>query len=90
MIEWIVPILLLNIPWIICQRTAINLEPALLVVSYDGLAHQYFDRNVTHNYEKFARDGVWAEYMTSVFPTKSVTIHFSMATVSVLLCTATY
>lgn len=59
-----------------------NDEPALLVVSFDAFRPDYLQRNVTPNLNKFREEGVSADYMMNVFPTKTFVNHFTIATVS--------
>lgn len=63
-------------------RSETSLEPSLLVVSFDGFRPDYLNRNVTPNLNKFRKDGVSAEFMRPVFPTKTFVNHFTIATVS--------
>lgn len=60
-----------------------KVEPALLVVSFDAFRPDYLHRNVTPNLNRIRQDGVSAEFMMNVFPTKTFVNHFTIATVSV-------
>lgn len=56
-----------------------NTNPVLLI-SIDGLMPEYIERNVTPNFDRIAQDGVKAESMTVVFPTKTFPTHYSIVT----------
>lgn len=58
-----------------------NVEPGLLVVSFDGFRAEYLNRNLTPNLNKFRSDGISTSHMLSVFPTKTFVNHHSIATV---------
>ncbi|XP_055913099.1 bis(5'-adenosyl)-triphosphatase enpp4-like [Eupeodes corollae] len=55
-------------------------SPILIVVSYDGFRNEYFKRNVTPTMLKFRQEGIYTDRMLNVFPTKTFTNHFSIAT----------
>jgi len=56
-------------------------EPApVLMISIDGFMNEYLDRNETPNFDRFLSEGVQAEYMIPVFPTKTFPNHWSLAT----------
>ncbi|XP_055843677.1 ectonucleotide pyrophosphatase/phosphodiesterase family member 5-like [Episyrphus balteatus] len=55
-------------------------KPILIIVSYDGFRNEYLKRNVTPNLLKFRSEGIYTDRMLNVFPTKTFTNHFSMAT----------
>lgn len=67
----------------LCRKIPIKLEPALMIVSYDGFKPEYLDWNKTPNLNKFAEAGVSTEFLKAVFPTKTFPNHFTIATVSV-------
>lgn len=75
-------ILFLNISIVICGTIPSTVEPALLVVSYDGFRPDYLSGKVTPNLNKFREDGTSAQFMMSVFPTKTLINHFTIASVS--------
>lgn len=52
----------------------------VLVVSFDGFRHDYFEKNVTPTLQKLRSEGVHAEYIRNVFPTKTFPNHQSIAT----------
>jgi predicted AlkP superfamily pyrophosphatase or phosphodiesterase len=52
----------------------------VLLVSIDGFTNQYLERNDTPNFDRFLSQGVKAEYLTSVFPTKTFPTHWTIAT----------
>lgn len=58
-----------------------SVEPALLVVSFDGFRAEYLRRNLTPHLSKFLDEGTSAAHLLSVFPTKTYVNHHSIATV---------
>ena len=52
----------------------------VLMISIDGLMNDYIERNETPNFDRFISEGVKAEYMIPVFPTKTFPNHWSLAT----------
>lgn len=70
-----------NFTFIICEKLISKIEPALLVVSFDGFRPDYLNRNVTPNLNRFRQEGTSAQYMFNVFPTKTFVNHFTIATV---------
>lgn len=52
----------------------------VLMISIDGLMNEYIERNETPNFDRFISEGVQAEYMIPVFPTKTFPNHWSLAT----------
>ena len=56
-----------------------NSNPVLLI-SIDGFMNEYLERNDTPNFDRFLAEGVRAEYMIPVFPTKTFPNHWSLAT----------
>lgn len=67
----------------LCRKIPIKLEPALMIVSYDGFKPEYLDWNKTPNLEKFRETGISTEFLRPAFPTKTFPNHFTIATVSV-------
>lgn len=56
-----------------------NPKPVLLV-SFDGFSEGYIERNETPNFDRLIENGVQAEYMIPVFPTKTFPNHYTIAT----------
>ena len=52
----------------------------LLLISFDGFMNEYIERNETPNFDKLIANGVKAEYMIPVFPTKTFPNHDTIAT----------
>lgn len=76
-------LLLLNASACQSARTAPALRgapPALILVSFDGFARDYLGRAATPNLDRLAREGVRAEALIPVFPTKTFPNHYSMVT----------
>ncbi|MDZ7758471.1 alkaline phosphatase family protein [Rhodohalobacter sp.] len=61
------------------DRTDTGQSPVLLI-SVDGMMNKYIERNETPNFDRFLSEGVQAEYMIPVFPTKTFPNHWSLAT----------
>lgn len=55
-------------------------ENALLIVSFDAFRPEYFQRNITPFINELRNSGVKTDFMRNVFPTKTFTNHFSIAT----------
>lgn len=52
----------------------------VLLISIDGFMPEYYERFDTPALERLAAEGVMAEYMIPVFPTKTFTNHYSIVT----------
>jgi predicted AlkP superfamily pyrophosphatase or phosphodiesterase len=52
----------------------------LVLVSLDGFRWDYLDRGLTPNLSRLAREGVRAEAMVPVFPTKTFPNHYTIVT----------
>lgn len=52
----------------------------LLLISFDGFMNEYIDRNDTPNFDRLIANGVKAEYMIPIFPTKTFPNHYTIAT----------
>ncbi|XP_033737015.1 ectonucleotide pyrophosphatase/phosphodiesterase family member 5-like isoform X2 [Pecten maximus] len=52
----------------------------VLLVSMDGFRYDYPEKVSTPNFDRMARDGVKAEYMTTTFVTKTFPTHYSIVT----------
>lgn len=61
----------------LCSKPAIR---QLIVVSFDGFRPEYLERGVTPYLNAIRQNGVRAEYMRNVFPTKTFPNHFSIGT----------
>jgi predicted AlkP superfamily pyrophosphatase or phosphodiesterase len=65
-----------------CARssTTVALRPTVILVSIDGFRWDYLDRGLTPNLTRLAADGVRAQAMIPVFPTKTFPNHASIVT----------
>lgn len=63
-----------------CNRDESSGQNKLLLVSIDGFRADYFDLYETPNLDYIAENGVLADYMIPVFPTKTFPNHYSIAT----------
>ncbi|MGF1670903.1 MAG: ectonucleotide pyrophosphatase/phosphodiesterase, partial [Balneolaceae bacterium] len=52
----------------------------LLLISFDGFKHDYFEKTDTPNFDRFISNGVKAEGLISVFPTKTFPNHYTIVT----------
>ncbi len=52
----------------------------VLLISIDGFMNEYIERNETPNFDRFLANGVQAEHLIPVFPTKTFPTHWSIAT----------
>jgi predicted AlkP superfamily pyrophosphatase or phosphodiesterase len=55
-------------------------RPYVILISFDGFAAQYWGRTDTPAFDRVAREGVRAEALIPVFPTKTFPNHYSIAT----------
>lgn len=51
-----------------------------LLISFDGFGHDYLDKTDTPNFDSLVADGVQAEGLIPVFPSKTFPNHYSIAT----------
>ncbi|WP_234567528.1 alkaline phosphatase family protein [Rhodohalobacter sp. 614A] len=56
-----------------------EINPVLLI-SFDGFMNEYIDRNNTPNFDRFIKNGVKADYLIPVFPTKTFPNHYTIVT----------
>ena len=70
-----------------CARTqaplppaAAPLAPTVLLVSLDGFRADYLERYAAPALMRIAGEGVWADYLLSIFPTKTFPNHYTMVT----------
>lgn len=56
-----------------------EINPVLLI-SFDGFMNEYLERNNTPNFDRFIENGVKAEYLVPVFPTKTFPNHYTIVT----------
>jgi predicted AlkP superfamily pyrophosphatase or phosphodiesterase len=57
-----------------------GLGTTVLLISIDGFRWDYLDRGLTPNLSRLAREGVRAEAMVPVFPTKTFPNHYTIVT----------
>lgn len=55
-------------------------QSPLLLISIDGFRHDYFQRAATPNLDRLIADGLKAEALVHIFPTKTFATHYSMVT----------
>ncbi len=78
-------IVILLLPILGCEEPGVsesqNSETnPLLLVSIDGFINDYHERNDTPNFDYLHSNGIMAEYLIPVFPTKTFPTHYSIAT----------
>lgn len=54
--------------------------PYVLLISFDGFRYDYLDRGITPNLARLAEAGVRADGLVPMFPTKTFSNHYSVAT----------
>lgn len=52
----------------------------VLLISFDGFMNEYLERNETPNFDRLIENGVKAEYLVPVFPTKTFPNHYTIVT----------
>jgi len=57
-----------------------KLNQKVLLISVDGFMNKYIDRNPTPNFDRMIENGVKAEHLIPVFPTKTFPNHYSQVT----------
>ncbi len=62
------------------QGPAADLEPTLILLSLDGFRWDYLDKVDTPNLRRLAAEGVRAEGLIPVFPSKTFPSHYSIVT----------
>ncbi|VDK29575.1 unnamed protein product [Gongylonema pulchrum] len=55
-------------------------RPPVLVISLDGFAYEYIERNVVKTFNRFKKCGTSAEWMYSSYPSKTFPNHYTMVT----------
>ncbi len=68
--------------WILligCSPQEKSVQPVLLI-SFDGFRYDYLSKTATPNFDSLAANGVKAESLIPVFPTKTFPNHYSIAT----------
>lgn len=65
-----------------CSSASSSENPtnSVLLISIDGLMNEYIERNETPNFDRVINNGVQAEYLIPVFPTKTFPTHWSIVT----------
>lgn len=57
-----------------------QLEPVLLIVSYDGFRNEYFNRSETKYMQTIRELNSYTDYMLNIFPTKTFPNHHTIST----------
>ncbi|XP_060535663.1 bis(5'-adenosyl)-triphosphatase ENPP4-like [Cylas formicarius] len=71
---------LISYSLLICSVRGVSKHPAVIVVSYDGFRYDYVDTEDLPYLKLFRQQGVYAERLQNVFPTKTFPNHHSIAT----------
>ncbi|MEP1151632.1 MAG: alkaline phosphatase family protein [Balneola sp.] len=74
-----ITVLLLAVLCISCS-SAIENKPQLLLISFDGFRADYISKTDTPNFDKLIEEGVVAEGLIPIFPTKTFPNHYAIAT----------
>ncbi|MCB0847353.1 MAG: alkaline phosphatase family protein, partial [Bacteroidetes bacterium] len=57
-----------------------NEKPYVILISIDGFRYDYAEKHSAKHIQKLGEEGVRAESMTSVFPSKTFPNHYSIVT----------
>ncbi|MGH2568346.1 MAG: ectonucleotide pyrophosphatase/phosphodiesterase, partial [Bacteroidota bacterium] len=57
-----------------------DLQPTVLLISYDGFRYDYFEKAQTPNFDRIIREGVKAQWLIPQFPTKTFPNHYTIVT----------
>lgn len=74
-----ITVLLLAVLFISCS-SAIENKPQLLLISFDGFRADYISKTDTPNFDKLIEEGIVAEGLIPIFPTKTFPNHYAIAT----------
>lgn len=66
--------------FLFAQKPIKDLKPTIILISLDGFRADYLDKYEPKTLLEIARDGVRAKWLIPVFPTKTFTNHYSIAT----------
>jgi predicted AlkP superfamily pyrophosphatase or phosphodiesterase len=62
------------------RRTPIDDSPPLLLISIDGFRHDYLELTELPALERLAREGLKADSLMHIFPTKTFATHYALVT----------
>jgi len=62
------------------RGAAVERDPVVILLSFDGVRHDYLDRGGLPALERIAREGVRAKALTPVFPASTFPSHVALAT----------
>ncbi|MFT6268505.1 MAG: putative AlkP superfamily pyrophosphatase or phosphodiesterase [Alphaproteobacteria bacterium] len=62
------------------DSTGKQAAPPLLLISIDGVRHDYLEKTELPNFARLARGGLRADSLQHVFPTKTFVTHYSLVT----------
>ncbi len=63
-----------------CVTKPSNQNPQLLLISFDGFRADYLSKTDTPNFDRLIEDGVTAEGLIPIFPTKTFPNHYAIVT----------
>ncbi|RMG05393.1 MAG: alkaline phosphatase family protein, partial [Acidobacteria bacterium] len=66
--------------FLFAQKPIKDLKPTVILISLDGFRADYLDKYKPKTLLELARDGVRAKWLKPMFPTKTFTNHYSIAT----------
>jgi ectonucleotide pyrophosphatase/phosphodiesterase family protein 5 len=64
----------------LAQATEKSEQPYVLLISFDGFRHDYLDRGLTPNIDRFYEQGVRASSLRPSFPSKTFPNHYTLVT----------
>lgn len=73
-------VLILSVGFVGCTSEKQTHPQKTLLVSFDGFSHNYLEKVDTPNFDELVTNGVQAEGLIPVFPTKTFPNHYSIAT----------
>lgn len=71
---------LLSVVLIVGCTSSYVKDPQLLLISFDGFRADYLSKTDTPNFDKLVKNGVTAEGLIPIFPTKTFPNHYAIAT----------
>lgn len=64
----------------LCAALGAEARPVVILLSFDGVRHDYLDRDALPAFERIAREGARAEALVPVFPSTTFPNHVALAT----------
>jgi hypothetical protein len=64
----------------LCGAAAVEARPVVILLSFDGVRHDYLSRDRLPAFERIAREGARAEALVPIFPSTTFPNHVALAT----------